>query len=89
MENCWKLTGKPRSKLSSNQTNNTQQQHKPGNQGSGGNKKGKEHGKGKKDKGKCKVHETHVTDMAMVIDIDSETELGRCDNTAEDTSDVT
>ena len=54
-ENCWKLIGKPESKVSGNQTNNTQQpqqQQKPGNQGSGGKKKGNRRGKGKKDKGK-------------------------------------
>ena len=70
-ENCWKLTGKPGSKPSGNQTNNQQkpQQPKPGNQGSGGNKKGKGRGKGKKDKGKGKALETHVVDTAMVINI--------------------
>ena len=71
-EKCWKLTGKPGSKPSGNQTNNTQQQQqqrKPGNQGSGKNKKGKGHGKGKKDRGKGKAHETHVVDTTMVIDI--------------------
>ena len=94
-ENCWKLTGKPGSKPSGNQTNNTQQQQqqqKPGNQGSGGKKKGKGHGKGKKDKGKGKAHETHVANTAMVININSETESsesGACDDAAEETSDVT
>ena len=78
--------------MSGNQTNNNQQklqQQKPGNQGSGGNKKGKGHRKGKKDKGKGKAHKTHVADMAMVINIDSDAELGRCDNAASDASDVT
>ena len=68
-EKCWKLTGKPGSKVSGNQTNNTQrqqQQRKPGNQGSRGNKE--ENGRGK-DKGKGKAHETHVTDAAMVINV--------------------
>ena len=54
-ENCWKLTGKPGSKSSGNQTNNTQQpqqQRKPGNQDSRGNTKRKRRSKGKKDKGK-------------------------------------
>ena len=82
----------PRKKSpSGNQTNNTQQQQqqqKPGNQGSGGNKKGKGHGKGKKDKGKGKVHKTHVADTAMVIDIDSDTESGRCDDAAKEALDV-
>ena len=69
-EKCWKLTGKPGSKLSGNQMTNTQQpqqQQKPGNQGSEGNKKGNRRGKGKKDKGKGKVHGTHDTDTDMVI----------------------
>ena len=63
----------------------------PGNQGSGGNKKGKGkgRGKGKKDKGKGKAHETHVADTAMVIDINSETKSGACDDAVEETSDVT
>ena len=69
-DHCWKLTGKPGSKPSGNQTNNIQQpqqQQKPGNQGSGGNKKGNKRGKGKKDKGKGKAHRTHDTDTDMVI----------------------
>ena len=69
-ENCWKLTGKPGSKPSGNQTNNTQQpqqQQKPGNQGSGGKNKGNRRGKGKKDKGKGKAHWTHDVDTTMVI----------------------
>ena len=71
-EKCWKLTRKPGSKASGNQTNNTQQQQqqwKPGNQGSGGNKKGKGCSKDKKDRGKGKAHETHVADTTMVINI--------------------
>ena len=69
-ENCWKLTGKPGSKPSGNQTHNTQQpqqQQKPGNQGSGGKNKGNRRGKSKKDKGKSKTHGTHDTDTDMVI----------------------
>ena len=93
-EDCWKLTGKPGSKTSGNQTNNTQQQQqqqKPGNQGSGGKKKGKGCGQGKKDKGKGKAHETHVADTAMIIDIDSEAESGDSGAYADDevSSDVT
>ena len=34
------------------------------------------------------MHKIHVANMAMVIDIDSDTELGRCDDAAKDTSDV-
>ena len=69
-EKCWKLIGKPESEPSGNQTNKTQQpqqQQKPGNQGSGGNKKGNRRGKSKKDKGKGKAHRTHDTDTDMVI----------------------
>ena len=65
-ENCWKLTGKPGSKASGNQTKNTQQQQqqqKPGNQDSRGNTKGKRHGKGKRIKGKGR----HMRPMLWIL----------------------
>ena len=90
-ENCWKLTRKPGSKGSGNQTNNNQQkpqQQKPGNQGSGGNKKGKGHGKGKKDKGKGKANETHMADTGMIIDI-SDSNSSRFEDLGDAASDTT
>ena len=70
-EKCWRLTGKPGSKLSGNQTNTQQpqQQRNSGNQGSDGKHKGNRRGKGKKDKGKGKTHGTHIPDTDMIINI--------------------
>ena len=74
-ENCWKLTGKPRSAGNSgnsgnqNKQNQQKTQQNTGNRSSGGDnkKKGKGCSKGK-GKGKGKANKTHVADEAMILD---------------------